>query len=105
MFTKKYINKIGSKIKHGSLRVVFPNNEEFLFNGKNGLHGELILKSYKPIFLKRILSKQPKGIVSTSINSLPVFNVLNLLLPTLKLEDNASAILDAKIEEELRQFR
>ena len=49
MFTKKYINKIGSKIKQGSLRVVFPNNEEFLFKGKDGLHGELILKSYKPI--------------------------------------------------------
>ena len=46
MFTKKYINKIGSKIKQGSLRVVFPNNEEFLFKGKDGLHGELILKSY-----------------------------------------------------------
>ena len=50
MFTKKYINKIGSKIKQGSLRVVFPNNEEFLFKGRDGLHGELILKSYKPIF-------------------------------------------------------
>ena len=49
MFTKKYINKIGSKIKQGSLRVIFPNNEEFLFKGKDGLHGELILKSYKPI--------------------------------------------------------
>ena len=26
------------------------SNEEFLFKGRDGLHGELILKSYKPIF-------------------------------------------------------
>jgi len=49
VFTKKYIYKIGSKIKQGSLKVTFPNNEEFLFKGKDGIHGELILKSYKPI--------------------------------------------------------
>ncbi len=46
---KRYINKIGSKIKFGKLIVVMPNNNEFIFKGKQGIEGKLILKSYKPI--------------------------------------------------------
>ena len=46
---KRYINKIGSKIKFGKLIVVMPNGNEFIFKGKKGIEGKLILKSYKPI--------------------------------------------------------
>ena len=46
---KRYINKIGSKIKFGKLIVVMPNSNEFIFKGKQGIEGKLILKSYKPI--------------------------------------------------------
>ena len=46
---KSYINKIGSKIKFGKLIVVMPNGNEFIFKGKKGIEGKLILKSYKPI--------------------------------------------------------
>ena len=46
---KRYINKIGSKIKFGKLIVVMPNGNEFIFKGKEGIEGKLILKSYKPI--------------------------------------------------------
>ena len=50
MITKSYISNIGSKIKKGTLKVKFPNDEEILFNGEQGLNAELILKSYKPVF-------------------------------------------------------
>ena len=49
IIVKRYINKIGSKIKHGKLIVVMPNGNEFIFKGKKGIEGKLILKSYKPI--------------------------------------------------------
>ena len=49
ILVKRYINKIGSKIKHGKLIVVMPNGNEFIFKGKKGIEGKLILKSYKPI--------------------------------------------------------
>ena len=50
MITKSYISNIGSKIKKGTLKVKFPNDEEILFKGEDGLNAELILKSYKPVF-------------------------------------------------------
>ena len=50
MITKRYISNIGSKIKKGTLKVKFPNDQEILFKGEKGLNAELILKSYKPIF-------------------------------------------------------
>jgi len=46
---KRYINKIGSKIKFGKLIVVMPNGDVFIFKGKKGIEGKLILKSYKTI--------------------------------------------------------
>ena len=49
ILVKRYINKIGSKIKFGKLIVVMPNGNEFIFKGKKGIEGKLILKSYKPI--------------------------------------------------------
>ena len=49
IIVKRYINKIGSKIKFGKLIVVMPNGNEFIFKGKKGIEGKLILKSYKPI--------------------------------------------------------
>ena len=49
IIVKRYINKIGSKIKFGKLIVVMPNGNEFIFKGKEGIEGKLILKSYKPI--------------------------------------------------------
>ena len=55
MITKSYISNIGSKIKKGTLKVKFPNDEETLFNGEQGLNAELILKSYKPVFVSYYL--------------------------------------------------
>ena len=49
IIVKRYINKVGSKIKFGKLIVVMPNGNEFIFKGKKGIEGKLILKSYKPI--------------------------------------------------------
>ncbi|MEC9414611.1 MAG: cyclopropane-fatty-acyl-phospholipid synthase family protein [Pseudomonadota bacterium] len=46
---KRYIDKIGSKIKFGKLIVVMPNGDVFIFKGKKGIEGKLILKSYKTI--------------------------------------------------------
>ncbi|MEC7381232.1 MAG: cyclopropane-fatty-acyl-phospholipid synthase family protein [Pseudomonadota bacterium] len=46
---KRYIDKIGSKIKFGKLIVVMPNGDVFIFKGKKGIEGKLILKSYKAI--------------------------------------------------------
>ena len=95
MFTKKYINKIGSKIKQGSLRVVFPNNEEFLFKGRDGLHGELILKSYKPIF--RTVVGGHLGVAESYLknewDSPNLENLLELMLQNLPNEFKAKSSL------------
>ena len=95
MITKKYINKIGSKIKQGSLRVVFPNNEEFLFKGKNGLHGELILKSYKPIF-RTVLGGHlgfAESYLKNEWDSPNLKNLLELMLQNLPNEFKAKSSL------------
>ena len=88
MFVKKYIDKIGSKIKHGSLKVIFPNNEEFLFKGKEGIHGELILRSYKPI-LRTVLGGHlgfAEGYLKNEWDSPNLEKLLELMLQNLPNE-------------------
>ena len=45
----KYLEKIGSQIKLGSLTIELPSGEILKFSGKKGLNADLKLNSYKKV--------------------------------------------------------